>query len=85
MTKPNATIVTGPFAIVSGGNCTDRWMIDGPDLQDRANAAKDSYCGNAPATIYERGIVGYGIQIEGHADVVAVYKTREQAERALAN
>ncbi|QTD44307.1 hypothetical protein [Ottowia testudinis] len=84
MTKSNAHIVAGPFALVSSGNCTQSWMVDGADIQERANAALDPYWGKGPVMIHDRGVTGYGIQVEGSPYVVCVYGTREIAERKLA-
>lgn len=81
MTK--ATIVPGPFASVSSGNCTNSWMLDGDDIQARADAAMNPHFGNH-STVGRRGVEGYGIQIEGSPYIVDVYASREVAERKLA-
>ncbi len=79
-----ATIVPGPFALVSSGNTTKSFMLDSDDIQERANAALNPYWGNS-AGVIKRGIQGFGIQIEGNPYVVEVYESRAAAERALAS
>ncbi|WP_312247021.1 hypothetical protein [Stutzerimonas nitrititolerans] len=78
----SANIVKGTFAIVSRGNCSTGWLTDGADIQDRANAAISSYWGST-AAVHERGIKGYGIQVEGCRYIVEVYATLEAAERHM--
>lgn len=75
-------IVKGTFALVSSGNCSTSWLIDGADIQDRANAAISSYWGNS-AAVHERGVEGYGIKVEGCRYIVEVYTTLEAAERHM--
>ena len=84
MTKIRATIVSGPFAVVSSGNTARDYMLDGDDIQERAAAAFDSVYYGCEAQVYQRGINGFGVQVEGSNYVVDVYTTREAAERALA-
>ncbi len=79
----NATIVTGPFAVVSSGNVTNSYMLDGDDIQARADAAMSRYWADS-STVLQRGIEGFGIQVEGSPYVVEVYGSREVAERKLA-
>lgn len=78
------TIVPGPFALVSSGNTTKSFMLDGDDIQERANAALNPYWGNS-ATVIKRGLQGFGTQIEGNPYIVEVYESRVAAERALAS
>lgn len=78
----NATIVKGPFASVSSGNATQAWMVDGADIQARADAAMDKYWGET-AVVYESNVDGYGIAIDGAKYIVAVYATHEAAELAI--
>jgi hypothetical protein len=58
-------------------------MLDGDDIQARADAAMNSYFGTH-STVGRRGVEGYGIQIEGSPYIVDVYASREVAERKLA-
>jgi hypothetical protein len=80
--KPKASIIPGPFALVTSGNCTTSYMLDGDDIQERANAAMNRYWGDT-AQVHKRGIPGWGILIDGHHYVVSVYTTREAAESHL--
>ncbi|GKS87140.1 hypothetical protein AVMA1855_23330 [Acidovorax sp. SUPP1855] len=84
MSKSIATIVPGPFAVVSSGNCTNSYMLDGDDIQARADAAMDSYWATTSQVIH-RDIAGFGIQVEGSPYIAEVYTTQEAAERALAS
>lgn len=77
-----ATVIPGPFALVSSGNVTQSYMLDGDDIQDRANAAMDKYWADS-ATVIKRGIEGFGIQVEGSKYIVEVYNTEEAAKRAI--
>lgn len=78
----NAKIVKGPFAKVTSGNATESWMLDGDDIQDRADAAMDRHFASS-AHVIERGQAGYGIQVEGSPYIAAVYLTEEAALAAL--
>lgn len=80
MTK--ATVVPGPFALVTSGNTTTSYLIDGEDIQARADAAKDPYWGQG-STVLKRGLPGYGVQVEGCRYIEDVYTTAEAAERAI--
>jgi hypothetical protein len=81
-------IVEGEFALVEAGNCTQTWMIDGPDLEDRARTLwgqwDASYYGPwSPSHIRKRGVRGVAVMREGspYADL---YVSREFAEAAVA-
>lgn len=76
-----ARIIEGTFALVSSGNCTQSWMVDGEDIQARANAALDPYWGTT-ATVHQRGVKGFGIDAGGRY-LAEVYLTRQAAENAL--
>lgn len=80
-------IVEGMFGQVSGGNCTTVWMVDGPDLEDRARAAWEQhggyYGGFYPSMIKARGVAGFGVVINDSPYVTEVFKTREAAERCI--
>jgi hypothetical protein len=74
----NTMIVEGEFARISTGNCTWAWVIDGPDLEDRARRLWEAWEGGyygpwSPAHIYERGFRGFGVMREcsPYADVFA--------------
>lgn len=77
-----AKIIPGPFAVVTSGNCTRSFMLDGDDIQTRADAAMDKYWSDT-ATVVSRGIQGFGVQIEGSDYIVDVYTTEDAAKRAL--
>ena len=80
-------IVEGAFAAVSAGNCTWAWMVDGDDIQERANVALGWYWSNdftIPASVHERGVRLACIQIDDQAHMLAGYSSREAAEAALA-
>lgn len=78
-----ATIIEGTFALVSSGNCTESYMVDGDDIQERANAAHDSYWG-PKSNIIERGIEGFAVAVNGWAGyMVDLYTTRASAEAAI--
>lgn len=72
-------IIEGTFARVSAGNCSTRWLLDGDDIQARADAALDPYWGNK-ATIYERGFVGAAIATDA-GQIVEVFASRAAAAR----
>ena len=79
-------IIEGKFALVAGGNTTTEWMIDGPDLEDRARAAWDAEHGGyygefGPGMIYKRGVNGFAIATESPY-VRHVYVSRKAAELA---
>ena len=83
-TKQIPQIVEGTFAQVSTGNCTAGWMIDGDDIQSRANANLENVFGYAvDAAIYQRGVKGFSLMIGG--SVLDVFVTRAHAERFLAS
>lgn len=75
----SASILKGTFALVSSGNCSTSWLVDGDDIQVRANAAISPYWSDT-AKVHERGVEGYGIQVDGCKYIVEVYETREAAE-----
>ena len=77
----NLTIIEGTFALITSGNCTESWMLDGDDLQERADAAMDSYWGNA-SKIIERGVQGFAVS-NGGEYMIDLYTTREAAERHI--
>lgn len=85
ITADMITIVEGRFANVGGGNCSRWWILDGDDVQERANALPghdiDRDGRKYPSTIFERGVIGWALQIEG-VDGVQVYLSRRAAEAA---
>jgi hypothetical protein len=81
-TNTELKIIEGTFAAVSSGNCSQAWMVDGDDIQERANAALNKQYGDV-ATIYQRGVQGFALS-HGGKYLVGVYTTRDAAERALA-
>lgn len=81
-------IISGKFAEILGRNMTSNWMVDGDDLQDRADAVwqrGETVLGgySDTATILQRGIDGVAIQYGNHP-YVFVYNSRAAAEAALA-
>jgi len=75
-------IVENTFAYVSTGNCTQNWMVDGDDIQDRANAHLSAYYG-VEAVIHQRGVHGFALMIGDY--VIDLFNTREAADNYLAN
>ena len=81
-------IIEGRFALVSGGNCTTQWMIDGEDFEQRAKVQWDAenaaYYGDfSPGMIYERGVAGFCL-VDENGMIREVMTTREAAERCVA-
>lgn len=75
-------LISGRFARVFSGNCTASWMVEGDDLQARANAALGA-CYESDAPLYERNVEGYAVAY-GDDPYVALFASREFAEQALA-
>lgn len=79
------SIIKGVFALVGSGNCTCSFLLDGPDVQARADAALGPHWGDS-AMVFERGIPGYALSWPNkkgpYFDIV--YKTRDAAEQAMA-
>lgn len=80
----NASIISGKFARVFTGNMTTGWLLEGDDLQGRANANVDPYWlpAGQDCPIYERNVDGHALALDGMP--VVLYKSREAAEQALA-
>lgn len=83
-TKHTITVIRGTFALVASGNASDAWMIDGDDIQDRANEALDWYwrVEGVDATIYERGVEGWGVAIDDQPYMIGLFTTEAAALRA---
>lgn len=78
-------LVVGHFALVDTGNCTQGYIIDGPNVQARANKNYPKYYGDT-CHIYQRGIEGAGIVFEGEEDGITLhglYKNAHYAQVAL--
>jgi len=84
-TNQATQIIEGTFAYVSTGNCTQGWMIDGDDIQARANAHLLAYYGyEVEARIHQRGVTGFALIVDGHI-IIDLFQTKEAAERFLSN
>lgn len=73
-------IVEGVFAAVTSGNCSVSWIVDGDDVQDRANKALSAYWGNR-SSIIERGVKGFAVNAIGSTYLIDVFLTKEAAEQ----
>ena len=73
-------IVEGVFAAVTSGNCSVSWIVDGDDVQDRANKALSAYWGNK-SSIVERGVKGFAVNVIGSTYLIDVFLTKEAAEQ----
>lgn len=79
------TILSGTFAQVFAGNGNYDWLVEGDDIQQRANANINPYwmTPGRDCPIAQRNVEGHALVADGR--VVVLYKTREHAERALAD
>ena len=73
-------IVEGVFAAVTSGNCSVSWIVDGDDVQARANKALSDYWGNK-SSIVERGVKGFAVNVIGSTYLIEVLLTRGAAEQ----
>lgn len=78
------SIAHGKFAYVFSGNANYRWLPEGDDLQERANARIHSYwiTEGRDCPIAQRHVEGYAV-MAGDI-VVSLHKTRDGAELAIA-
>ena len=75
-------IVEGVFASVTSGNCSVSWIVDGDDVQERANEAMSPYWGNK-SSIIQRGVKGYAVNVVGAKYLIDIFTTREAAENFI--
>jgi len=80
----NTTTTNGVFAEVATGNCTSGYILDGDDVQERANAQYPKSYGAPFSRVYKRGIVGFGIPTKKGFSQFYVFSTLEAAQRELA-
>ena len=77
-------IISGEFAEVFTGNGTYGWLVEGDDVQARANANIDPYwlTEGRDCPIMQRHVPGHALAVDG--EVKVMYTSREAAERGLA-
>lgn len=75
-------IVHGQFALVFSGNVTKAWMVDGDDIQQRANAALNPYWGDT-AKIYDQHVEGWALMADNSPYAIELYTSEMHAQRAL--
>jgi|GEM_PF-2611897 len=81
--KTELKVVTGLFAKVATGNATFGFIIDGDDVQERANAAYPDYFGGT-GIVYERGLEGAAVFVGNNEVSRELYINKEFADRSVA-
>jgi len=81
--KTELKVVTGLFAKVATGNATFGFILDGDDVQERANAAYDDYYGGT-GFVYELGLEGAAIFIGNNEVSRELYISEKFANESVA-